>query len=147
MSYPQPYPPQPPKRSNTALWVILSVLGGIFLLCGGCAVFAVANMSSSSDPGRTSTTVARPTTARPTSAPLSNAQASDLAYVAALDNHRISYSSKKSVIELGHTVCDARRSGNAATAVALKIAEQGYSLDNAGFIVGAAQSAYCPQFN
>ncbi|HEU5441490.1 MAG TPA: hypothetical protein VFU88_19555 [Ktedonobacterales bacterium] len=44
--YPYPYPygpaPQPPKRSNTALWVTLSILAGVIVLsCVGCGVALV----------------------------------------------------------------------------------------------------------
>lgn len=34
--YPVPYP-QPPRKSRTALWIALGVLGFFVLLCGGCA--------------------------------------------------------------------------------------------------------------
>lgn len=34
--YPLPHP-QPPRKSRTALWIVLGVLGFFVLLCGGCA--------------------------------------------------------------------------------------------------------------
>ncbi|MBF6439296.1 DUF4352 domain-containing protein [Nocardia cyriacigeorgica] len=34
--YPLPYP-QPPRKSRTALWIVLGVVGFFILLCGGCA--------------------------------------------------------------------------------------------------------------
>lgn len=81
------------------------------------------------------------------STPLSDSAVSDAAFIAALTGHRIAYSSRSAVITLGHAVCDARRAGNTTAVVALTIAEKGYSIEDAGYIVGAAQSAYCPQYN
>ena len=65
---PPPYPPpvyvpvQQPKQSNKALWIVLSILGGILLLVGGgcCAVFYFAGrtvQSFSSQISATSTAI------------------------------------------------------------------------------------------
>ncbi|MFD6399000.1 DUF732 domain-containing protein [Nocardia sp. NPDC060249] len=93
---------------------------------------------------------ARATTVRPaTTTPnvFTDEEISDLAFTMALDKQNIRYSSKEAAINLGHTVCDGREKGVSATAIALTIAEKGgYSAADSGYIVGAAQSAYCPEY-
>lgn len=68
MSYPQPpqqpepgqYPPQPPRRgSKTVLWVILGIVGGMILLCGGCFGLAGKALKDSS-PDKASTASVAP---------------------------------------------------------------------------------------
>jgi flagellar basal body-associated protein FliL len=38
---PRDYERRPPKSSNTALWIVLGVLGGILLICGGGAALVI----------------------------------------------------------------------------------------------------------
>lgn len=147
--YPPPYgqqSPPPRKKNNTALWITLGIVGGLILLCGGCGLVLAGNGDDDSRTQAT-TTRAAPLTTAPPRATTSAGSVADLAYVAALDKNQVPYSSKPSAIELGHTVCEARQAGNTSVAVALKIAEKGYSPQQAGVIVGAAQAAYCPKFN
>ncbi len=121
---------------------MLGVFGGIILLCGGCfAVTAVGIGSSSSNSAKSSTSAPAVRSAAP-----SDKQVNDLAFIAVLNQHKIKYSSREAVITLAHTVCDARKSGNTEVVIALTIAEKGYTPEDAGYIVGAAESAYCPQF-
>ncbi|MEV0360827.1 DUF2510 domain-containing protein [Nocardia sp. NPDC050697] len=71
MTYPSPPPtrspdlPRPPQKSNGTLWILLGVLAGFLVLCGGC----LAVFSSSEDMSEPSTApVSRPPAAdRPTS--------------------------------------------------------------------------------
>lgn len=156
--YPQ-QPPRPPKSGpGAATWLLLIVLGLFVLLCGGCAV-SVLNSASDSDDERTTTTtrstsaVAAPPPARTTpraasSTPnaFSDDQTAELAFFLVLDQRGIKYSSKQAMIDLATAVCDARKAGNGNTAIALEIAAQGYSASDAGYIVGASESAYCPQY-
>lgn len=51
--YPLPYP-QPPRKSRTALWVVLGVLGFFFLLCGGCAGIIATSADDAATPSGTS---------------------------------------------------------------------------------------------
>ncbi|WP_306365425.1 DUF732 domain-containing protein [Nocardia sp. CC227C] len=150
----QPYgqPPRPPKKNNTAI-VLLIIFGGILLLCGGCFVNVIGSIGdSSSSSDRTTTTrpaatapitAARTTTASPG---FSDEEVNDLAYIATLKSKDVPFSSNQAVIDLGHAVCEALEAGNSETAIGLEISKKGFSLYHAGFIVGAAQSAYCPQF-
>ncbi|MBF6455556.1 DUF4352 domain-containing protein [Nocardia cyriacigeorgica] len=52
--YPLPYP-QPPRKSRTALWIVLGVVGFFILLCGGCAGIIA---TSADDAGSSSSSVA-----------------------------------------------------------------------------------------
>lgn len=141
----------PPKKSSRGLWiglgifVVVCVLGSV-----GLAVMDSGDDDDSAAPTttfrpRVSTTLAAP---RPTTATsvFSEAEINDAAYMFAINQRNIRYSSRAAIITLAHTVCDARETGNTEMSIALKIAEQGYSAEHAGYIVGAAESAYCPEF-
>ncbi|WP_280393260.1 DUF732 domain-containing protein [Nocardia wallacei] len=152
-----PYPPQPAlpprKRNNTALWVLLAVVGGIFLLCGGCFTACVSGVNEASSKHATTSrtpapkAVSVPTTMAPPAATLSKDEIADLSFIAALRKEGVRFSSESAVITLGHTVCDGRRAGGTPEAVAMAVVSSGYySLSDAGYIVGAAQGAYCPEF-
>ena len=121
------------------------MIAGVVLLCGGCGLVL---SGGSDEPSTTQTTAARATTPRTTTSPPRDDRAiADLSYIAALDKNQVPYRTKTSAIELAHTVCEARQAGNTAVAVALEIAGKGFSPQEAGVIVGAAQAAYCPRFN
>lgn len=157
---PPPHPPRPyqrPRQTNPALIVLAVVAGIILLCCGGGCVRAVLGTSDDGPSTAETTTTARVTTPRAAPPPittslpapvggLSEQDINDMAFMMSMDSEDIPYSSREAIIELGHAVCDGLASGSDETAIALVIADKGYSPSNAGYIVGAAQSSYCPQY-
>lgn len=51
--YPLPCP-HPPRKSRTALWIVLGVLGFFVLLCGGCAGIIATSADDADNPSGTS---------------------------------------------------------------------------------------------
>ncbi|MEV4157715.1 DUF732 domain-containing protein [Nocardia salmonicida] len=146
------YPPRPPKKSNTGTWILLILLGLVLLLCGSCAV---TMLGASDDRDSTSRTTAaapppatvRATTARPTTtrSGFTDDEINALAFTAALDSKGIRYSSRDNAVGLAHSICDGKEAGVGTAAIAVTIADKGgYSLTDAGYIVGAAHATYCP---
>jgi hypothetical protein len=80
-------------------------------------------------------------------APLAHADASDNAFLQALTSKGIHFSSPDKALIAGHEVCDELGNGKSPPQVASTVqsnsAMDGY---HAGFLVGAAIKAYCPQF-
>lgn len=73
MTYPpqhpgQPYPPRPvpPRKSSTALWILLAVAAVILLVCGGCGVSMLSAIGDTAD---TVTTTTRTTASAAAPAP------------------------------------------------------------------------------
>lgn len=57
--YPLPHP-QPPRKSRTALWIVLGVLGFFILLCGGCAGIIATSADNADNPSSTSVVAGSP---------------------------------------------------------------------------------------
>ncbi|MFC9872699.1 DUF732 domain-containing protein [Nocardia salmonicida] len=93
-------------------------------------------------PAAVRATTARPTTTRPG---FTEDEINALAFTAALDSKGIRYSSRDNAVGLAQSICDGKKAGIGTTAIAVTIADKGgYSLTDAGYIVGAAQATYCP---
>jgi len=93
------------------------------------------------------TTAAAPPPAAPVPAAtgMSPQQIADFTYVAVLDENHVRYASPEGAIATAHTICNALQAGNTVTAIGQTIVNTGqYSYQDAGTIVGAAESAYCP---
>jgi len=73
--------------------------------------------------------------------------ASDLAYLAVLDDNSITYTSEDFAIDMGHEICGAMDSGASIydVAVALEDYSSLSDYDN-GVVIGAAIGAYCPAY-
>lgn len=70
----------------------------------------------------------------------------DAAFLFVLDSVGIQYASATKVITAGYAVCALRDQGMAELAVAETVYQQtGLDAFNAGFFVGAAEAAYCPE--
>lgn len=81
----------------------------------------------------------------PAATGMSQQQISDITYIAVLDENHVRYASRDGAIETAHTICTALQAGNTVTAIGQTIVNTGqYSYQDAGTIVGAAESAYCP---
>ncbi|MFE3279678.1 DUF732 domain-containing protein [Nocardia sp. NPDC059239] len=160
-TYSQPMhapPPAPKKHNNPVLWIIFAVIVIPILFCGGCFALIGNSSSSSSSHKSTTSTPARSVTPVYTSVytppalttakkALTDEEVADAAYILALDSERIHYSTKASAIKLAHTVCDALQEGVSAFAAGTAIAANSpYTMSEAGYITGAAISAYCPEF-
>lgn len=154
-----PYPPPPPprRRTNPALIVLAVVAGVILLCCGGGCVSAVIG-ASDDDSSTTESTTTRATTTRyaapapppttaspPATGGLTDQDINDMAFMMSMDKQGIHYSSRAAIIDLGHAVCAGLGEGGSETEISLVIADKGYPLEDAGYIVGAAISSYCPQ--
>ncbi|MEU4707318.1 DUF732 domain-containing protein [Nocardia salmonicida] len=147
------YPPRPPKKSNTGTWILLILLGLVLLLCGSCAVTMLGAYDDRDSTSRTTAAAAPPpatvraTTARPTTtrSGFTDDEINALAFTAALDSKGIRYSSRDNAVGLAHSICDGKEAGLGTAAIAVTIADKGgYSLTDAGYIVGAAHATYCP---
>ncbi|GEM30250.1 hypothetical protein NN3_12570 [Nocardia neocaledoniensis NBRC 108232] len=166
MSQPQyplgPYPPHPPRRNNTTLWVLLAVFGVLFLVFGSCtaAVLVAADgaeqrpstevappsgspgVPSSTKPPRTS--APRPTTSTPNATV--DRKLAEQVYIATLDEQGIYYSSRQAALDLATAVCDERAAGVSEVEMVTALAEKGYSIDDAAYLVAAAETQFCPEY-
>jgi hypothetical protein len=74
------------------------------------------------------------------------ADATDDAFVAALEKRGIFFRSRSAALTLGHNVCAGLDKGQTpAAAVMSVVTATNLSARQAGFFVGASVSAYCPQ--
>ena len=80
-------------------------------------------------------------------APLAHADDGDNAFLQALRSKGIKFSSPDKALIAGHEVCDELGNGKSPTQVASTV-QSNSDMDgyHAGFLVGAAIKAYCPQF-
>lgn len=82
-----------------------------------------------------------------TSAPIASGDATDDAFLAALVSKGIKFGSPSKAFVAGHEVCDELGNGKSPTQVASTV-QSNSDMDgyHAGFFVGAAIRAYCPQY-
>lgn len=131
------------KRTLTTL-----AAAGLFTLLPACTtedtgtlpapVVDVAATSSA-----TTTTTRDPYPYTPTPAPADDTAGPEWAYIATLDIGTIYYSSEEAAIETGRQICDTLDEG--ADLIDIAVAAAGsYSIEDAGYITGAAISAFCP---
>jgi hypothetical protein len=67
------------------------------------------------------------------------------AYLETLDDGDIAYSSEESALDAGDAICDFLRAGGSSlAAVDVVVDNTGYTAFEAGYLVGAAQGALCP---
>lgn len=121
----------------------LTIAAGCTLAATGCA--PVENEATASHtPAVADTTFA--TTTTPAVPPqTTKTYTVDDAYIAVLDSKGIFYSSEENAIALAHLACDAIDDGATLLDLMAASAESTYSLEDAGFIVGAGIGAYCPE--
>lgn len=75
------------------------------------------------------------------------ADPSDDAFLAALDNHGIVIGGGNDPVAMGRAVCAGLDRNQRASYLALKIMKDvNLTAKQAGFVVGAAVSAYCPEY-
>lgn len=80
-------------------------------------------------------------------APAANAGPADRAFIDALDEQGIPYSSRGAAITAGHHTCDLFRTGHSFLGVVGDLHEQsGFSVDDSAYFIGASVGAYCPQY-
>ena|ERR1700757_4187951 len=80
-------------------------------------------------------------------APIAHADANDDKFVAALIGKGIHFGSPDKAIIAGHEVCDELGNGKQPSQVASTVqSNSGMDGYHAGFFVGAAIRAYCPQY-
>jgi hypothetical protein len=80
-------------------------------------------------------------------APIAHADASDNAFLEALTSKGIHFGSPDKALIAGHEVCDELGNGKSPTQVASTV-QSNSNMDgyHAGFFVGVAIKAYCPQY-
>jgi hypothetical protein len=80
-------------------------------------------------------------------APIAHADATDDAFLGALTSKGIHFGSPTKALVAGHEACDELDNGKSPTQVASTV-QSNSDMDgyHAGFFVGAAIKAYCPQF-
>jgi hypothetical protein len=80
-------------------------------------------------------------------APIARADGTDDAFLGALTSKGIHFGSPEKAYIAGHEVCDELGNGKSPTQVASTV-QSNSNMDgyHAGFLVGAAIKAYCPQF-
>lgn len=67
-------------------------------------------------------------------------------YIATLDVAGIYYSTEEAAIAAGHAICNGFDAGLSLVQVGLTaVREGGYTVDEAGTIIGVAVGAYCPE--
>ncbi len=72
--------------------------------------------------------------------------AADETFLGALNSRGVQYTSQASAINEGQAVCQRFAGGNDVLGEVTHFKQEGYSDFEAGFIVGAAVNAYCPQY-
>lgn len=96
----------------------------------------------------TAAPAAQPVPATATTPVTPSVNVADAAYLLTLDRLGVRYSTGAAAINVGHLVCSAIDEGHTAMDVGFTIVASGnYDTSDAGHIVGAAVSAYCPQYN
>lgn len=71
----------------------------------------------------------------------------DEAYIAALQKHNVVYPDRGVAIATGHMVCDELHQGQTPMRLVLQLsANSQLSAHLASYVIGAAVSAYCPQY-
>lgn len=77
--------------------------------------------------------------------PLPDSMSQEDIYIETLDMQGIPYSSEQAAIDTGYSVCDYLNAGGTLLAAAgIVESEGGYSPYDAGYIAGAASTAFCP---
>jgi Protein of unknown function (DUF732) len=75
-----------------------------------------------------------------------NADDTDSIFISVLDDEGITYPSTSEAVTMAHGVCVHLSEGNSLEATATQLSkETGLEIEPAGFFVGAATAAYCPQ--
>ncbi|HEY5854003.1 MAG TPA: DUF732 domain-containing protein [Aldersonia sp.] len=73
--------------------------------------------------------------------------ASDLAYLAVLDDYAITYTSEDFAIDMGHEICYSMDQGASIYDVAVALEDYSSLSDHDnGVVIGAAIGAYCPEY-
>ncbi len=82
-----------------------------------------------------------------TATPAAHADATDDAFIAALDAKGITYESRQAAINSGHTVCHQLDVGQTPEQIAQDVLNSSH-LDgyHAGYFVGVSIRAYCPKY-
>lgn len=156
--------PQAPKKRNTPLIVLAWVLGGMFLLCGGCGAFVgMVNLVIPDKETSTTATVAPSTTMRatstaprttaipapaPTTAP-APAFSQEQLFIITISLEDIEFATDEEMISVGYRVCDMARDGLETGPIGLALMTeypQGLTIFQAGYFVGASKKAFCPEF-
>lgn len=76
-----------------------------------------------------------------------DADPNEWAYIAALDSEGIYYSSEAAAIDAGESVCEGLDAGLSLRAIGAVAMNAGYSASDAGYILGAAVGAFCPEYS
>ncbi|OBG22816.1 DUF732 domain-containing protein [Mycobacterium sp. 852002-51057_SCH5723018] len=72
----------------------------------------------------------------------------DDAFVAQMKSHGIAFSSPDQAVNQGHQVCTELAAGKNAAAITIETMDRAHlNPRQAGYFVGAAAQAYCPQFS
>ena len=79
---------------------------------------------------------------------VARADVNDDAFVKVITDRGIAYTSEAKLIAAGHAVCDSRAQGYTEMQIVSLIVTKTQLTDahDAGYFVGAAEAAYCPQF-
>ena len=149
--------PPPPRPKNNSLKVILGVVAGSFILCGGCMSF-IGAMGDDRDGERTSASssasspppVAAPPTTTFAAPPAPADDPRDKVLFAELiGNPWFDDVDNAQMIETAHLVCteiDEKGGGiEGKGAVLGLLMSSGFSMENATIFMAAAVKAYCPQ--
>lgn len=70
----------------------------------------------------------------------------DQAYLDTLDMGDIYYPDDAAAINLGHAICDGYDAGLSTITIGGIATDEGFTPYDAGYIIGAAVSAYCPEY-
>lgn len=130
-----------------------SLLIGLAMAGVGVGVIACADQSATDSPAfvRESVASLQPAATLPTDteAPQQAGSALDeQLFLATLDAEGINYGIAETGINMGYAVCDYLATGATALEAGTLIADEGfYSHYEAGYIVGAATTALCPEWS
>ena len=167
--YAYPSPPQPPTphRDRPPFYRRAWFIGLIGLLVGAIIAGTAAasanktkvrnvagptvHVTATTTATETQTNVVTETktvSAKPSAAP-THQPGNDQAYVATLKANPSGYFDNvdsASLISLGHSVCSALDRGASETELAAPVEDIGGTAADAGWLIGAAESAYCPEY-
>jgi hypothetical protein len=79
-------------------------------------------------------------------APMARADATDDAFISALQQKGVTVADRDAAIAAGHSVCLAFGQGGTRTAVVKSLLAEGFSPQEAGRMMAASVSVYCPKY-
>lgn len=126
--------------------VLSTVFGAVALaaLTAGCAAPIAGSASPSAAAPAVAPTVARCCAGPEVVAPTAAATPADVAYLAALRKQGIGTGDDEVELRRGYSMCALLRNGTTFRQAVTALQTNGFTVRDAGYVVGLAVAAYCP---